>query len=110
MPATTSPILIRDVIRGQIGFSGLLLSDDLSMQALSGTPGQRAQDALAAGCDIALHCNGKLDEMEAVAGAVGPLSLEAAARIAAGRARLGGPAEAGEMAALNSRLKRLLAV
>jgi beta-N-acetylhexosaminidase len=109
-PATTSPILIRDVIRGQIGFSGLLLSDDLSMQALSGTLGQRAQDALAAGCDIALHCNGKLDEMEAVAGAVGPLSLEAAARIAAGRARLGGPAEAGEMAALNSRLKRLLAV
>lgn len=61
--ATVSPTVIRDVIRGEIGFDGLLLTDDLSMQALSGTIPERAVAALAAGCDIALHCNGNLEEM-----------------------------------------------
>jgi beta-N-acetylhexosaminidase len=50
-------------VRGHIGFDGLLLSDDLSMQALGGASGERAARALAAGCDIALHCNGRMDEM-----------------------------------------------
>lgn len=107
-PATTSPTMIRDVIRAQIGFGGLLLSDDLSMQALSGTLAERARDALAAGCDVVLHCNGKLDEMEAVAGAVGPLAAEALARVAASRARLGQSPQAGEMAALTARLDALM--
>ena len=62
------------MIRGEIGFDGLLLSDDLSMQALSGTLGERAAASLAAGCDIALHCNGKPEEMDQVAAAVGPMS------------------------------------
>lgn len=72
--ATVSPTVIAETIRGRIGFDGLLLSDDLSMQALAGRLGQRATAALAAGCDIALHCTGKAKEMVEVAGAVGPLS------------------------------------
>src|SRR6201996_1076565 len=66
-PATTSPKVIRDVIRGEIGFDGLLMSDDLSMQALEGPLGSRAKAALFAGCDIVLHCNGDMDEMKQIA-------------------------------------------
>ncbi|MCE6962022.1 beta-hexosaminidase [Cereibacter sphaeroides] len=81
-PATCSPAMI-EVIRSDIGFGGLLMSDDLSMQALSGSIGTRAGAAIAAGCDIALHCNGGLAEMEAVAataGDMGPKTLERARR------------------------------
>src|ERR1700761_5343205 len=66
-PATTSPKVIRDVIRGEIGFNGLLMSDDLSMQALDGPLDVRARAALFAGCDVVLHCNGDMDEMRLVA-------------------------------------------
>jgi len=59
--------MIERVIRGSIGFQGLLMSDDVSMNALQGTIAQRTRAALAAGCDIALHCNGNLDEMREVA-------------------------------------------
>src|SRR5260221_8666174 len=62
-PATLSPVVIAEVIRGAIGFDGVLVSDDLSMQALGGGLGERASGALAAGCDVVLHCNGRLDEM-----------------------------------------------
>ena len=79
-PATTSAIMIRDVIRGSIGFEGLLMSDDVSMGALSGALSERSRDALAAGCDLVLHCNGNLDEMRDVAEAAPLLSGEAAAR------------------------------
>lgn len=72
-PATTSPKLIRDVIRGEIGFDGLLISDDLSMNALSGPLSVRAKAALFAGCDVVLHCNGKLEEMREVAEEAKPL-------------------------------------
>ena len=82
-------MVIGGVIRGGIGFDGLLLSDDLSMEALQGSLGERAAASLAAGCDVVLHCNGKPEEMVQVAAAVGPLSAEAGRRIAAGRARLG---------------------
>jgi beta-N-acetylhexosaminidase len=80
---------VKDVIRGHIGFDGLLLSDDLSMQALGGTLGERAQRSLAAGCDIALHCNGRMEEMTEIAGRVGAMTEEAVRRFAAGRALLG---------------------
>lgn len=86
-PATLSPIVIAEVIRGEIGFAGVLVSDDLSMQALGGDIGERADGALAAGCDLVLHCNGRLDEMGAVAEAVGALSAVAADRVAAGERR-----------------------
>jgi beta-N-acetylhexosaminidase len=61
-PATLSPVVIRDVIRGKIGFLGTLVSDDLAMGALTGTPAERVLAALAAGCDIALYCTGDLSE------------------------------------------------
>jgi beta-N-acetylhexosaminidase len=106
-PATTSRKVIDNVIRGWIGFDGLLLSDDLSMQALSGSLGERATASLAAGCDVALHCNGKAEEMEQVAAAVGPLTAQAQRRIAAARARLGKPGPV-DQAALQRRLDGLM--
>ena len=66
-PATTSATIINQVIRGSIGFQGLLMSDDVSMNALQGSIAERTRAIVAAGCDIVLHCNGKLDEMRAVA-------------------------------------------
>ena len=66
-PATTSVTMVREVIRGFIGFKGLLMSDDVSMNALSGTIAERSRAAFAAGCDVVLHCNGDLREMTAVA-------------------------------------------
>lgn len=86
-PATTSTAIVRDVIRGSIGYQGLLMSDDLSMGALSGSLGERARAAIAAGCDAALHCNGNMEEMLAVAAAVPLLAGEAARRAAAALAR-----------------------
>lgn len=85
-PATASPTMI-GVIRERIGFHGLLLTDDLSMEALAGTIGERAAASVAAGCDIALHCNGKRPEMEAVVVAAGRLSAAGAARAEAALAR-----------------------
>jgi beta-N-acetylhexosaminidase len=79
-PATTSLTVVRDVIRGSIGFSGLLMSDDISMEALSGALQQRARAALAAGCDVVLHCNGNMDEMQEVAAAVPLMPAEAQIR------------------------------
>lgn len=69
-PASTSPIVTRDVIRGEIGFDGLLMSDDLSMKALSGGMRQRSEAIIAAGSDIVLHCNGDLREMRLAAAGV----------------------------------------
>jgi beta-N-acetylhexosaminidase len=79
-PATTSATIVREVIRGWIGFSGLLMSDDVSMGALSGTLGERSRAALAAGCDMVLHCNGDLAEMREVADASPQLAGQAATR------------------------------
>ena len=83
LPATTSPTMIREVIRGLIGFDGLLMTDDVSMGALSGTIAERTRAALAAGCDLVLHCNGKMDEMRQVAGEAPELSGDAARRAGA---------------------------
>lgn len=77
--ATVSPAAIK-LIRGELGFTGLLMSDDLSMKAMQGDFTQRARDVLAAGCDIVLHCNGNMQEMQAVARGVAPLAGEALAR------------------------------
>lgn len=78
-PATTSARMM-EVIRKHIGFDGLLMTDDLSMEALSGTVAQRAAASIAAGCDIILHCNGKADEMAAVAQASGAMTDAAITR------------------------------
>lgn len=82
-PATQSPIVIRDIIRAAIGFQGLLLSDDLSMRALSGPIAGRATASLAAGCDLALHCNGDPGELAAVLEAVPALDPAKAAALQA---------------------------
>jgi beta-N-acetylhexosaminidase len=87
-PATTSSKAIREVIRGAIGFGGLLMSDDLSMKALSGDFAERARASLAAGCDVVLHCNGDMAEMRAVMAGTKVLAGRAKARAAAALARL----------------------
>ncbi|MCM5551880.1 beta-N-acetylhexosaminidase [Pleomorphomonas sp. NRK KF1] len=79
-PATQSRVVIEEVVRGRIGFDGLLFSDDLSMNALKGTLAERARATLAAGCDIALHCSGDMIEMAAVAAEAPELVGKAAAR------------------------------
>jgi beta-N-acetylhexosaminidase len=86
-PATTSKKAIR-MIRDHLGFRGLLMTDDLSMQALSGSLTDRAEAALKAGCDVVLHCNGVMDEMKAVMKGVGKLKGRARARAAAALARM----------------------
>jgi beta-N-acetylhexosaminidase len=82
-PATTSVTMVREVIRQDIGFGGLLMSDDISMQALAGSLGERSRASLAAGCDVVLHCNGSLAQRIEVAASVPPLAGDAARRAAA---------------------------
>jgi beta-N-acetylhexosaminidase len=87
-PATTSATIIEQVIRGVIGFQGLLMSDDVSMNALAGSIAERTRSIFAAGCDMVLHCNGKLDEMREVAAEtpeLAGLALERARRALASR-------------------------
>ena len=81
-PASLSPTIIRDVIRERIGFDGWLMSDDLGMEALKGDFASRAAGVVAAGCDVALHCSGIMDEMIAVASAVPPMSGKGEERLA----------------------------
>ena len=87
-PATTSRTVIADIIRGEIGFDGLLMSDDLAMRALTGPLPARAEAALAAGCDVVLHCSGELEEMRAVAAVCPALSGKSLARARAAVAGL----------------------
>ncbi len=107
-PATTSPEVIDQIIRRWVGFDGVLVSDDLSMQALEGDLGARAAAALDAGCDLALHCNGDRAEMEAVAAAAPPLRGESQRLLAAAAGLLGPPQQA-DAAALAAELDALLA-
>jgi beta-N-acetylhexosaminidase len=102
-PATTSRTVIDQVIRGDIGFRGLLLTDDLSMKALGGDFETRARAALDAGCDIVLHCNGDPAEMAAVAAGTRPLAGEAERRAEAALARIPAKAEPLELDAARSR-------
>ncbi len=106
-PATTSNAMI-DLIRGEIGFDGLLMTDDISMEALQGSIGERAAASLAAGCDLALHCNGERSEMEAVASACGPVEGKVAKRAEAALAERRAPSEIDE-SALARELDALLA-
>ena len=80
-PASLSPVVINEIIRGRIGFDGWLMSDDLGMQALSGDFGTRAAGVVTAGCDVALHCSGAMDEMIAVANAAPPMSARGEERL-----------------------------
>ncbi|MCB2102330.1 MAG: beta-N-acetylhexosaminidase [Rhodobacterales bacterium] len=106
-PATTSRDVIDLIIRGHLGFDGLLLSDDLSMKALDGDLKDRTAACLSAGCDIALHCNGDRAEMDAVVAGAGRLSDAALMRLDRALARLAPPRELDRDAAL-ARLSALL--
>lgn len=80
-PATQSPFVIEEIIRQSIGFDGLLLTDDLDMEALDGTVPERASRAIAAGCDLALNCWAKMDDMVGIASALPAMSAETAGRL-----------------------------
>ena len=109
-PATISPIIIEEIIRKRIGFEGLLVSDDLSMQALSGTLSERAEAALSAGIDVVLHCNGEPDGMQEIAGVTPPLAGRALERAEAALARLRPPAADFDPVDARARLNSALAM
>jgi len=108
-PATVSPTIIAEVIRGEIGFDGLLMSDDLAMEALSGTLAERTRGALAAGCDVALHCSGVLAQSEEVAEAAGEMSAAASERLERALAGVAGKASARSYEELAAKRDALLA-
>lgn len=108
-PATTSSVVVKEIIRNDIGYDGLVMSDDLSMKALSGTLGERASAVFAAGCDIALHCNGIMEEMRAVVESVPPLSGKATHRAAKALNRIAGGPESMDLNALRNRFNTFFA-
>jgi beta-N-acetylhexosaminidase len=107
-PATTSRKAVK-LMRERLGFGGLILTDDLSMKALSGTLTERAQAALKAGCDVVLHCNGDLAEMRDVAEGVGKLKGGSAKRAGAALARIVGEVEPLDVFAARDRFDALMA-
>ncbi|HJR82818.1 MAG TPA: beta-N-acetylhexosaminidase [Sphingomicrobium sp.] len=109
-PGSQSPIVIHDIIRERIGFDGFLMSDDIGMEALSGDHGKRAAACVAAGCDVALHCDGKMENMLLVADAVPALSPEGEARLARAMALTFTPEEGMDFAAAVEKRDALLAL
>ena len=109
-PATLSPTVIDKVIRGRIGFDGLLLTDDIDMQALDGSIPDRSEKALAAGCDIVLNCWAKMDDQLAIAERLGAMSAETADRLDRVRAIMGEPGDCAETEELLAKRDALLAI
>jgi len=107
-PATLSPIVIGEIIRGRIGFDGFLMSDDIDMKALSGTPGEKAAGATAAGCDVALDCWGRMDDMIDIANRTPALSENGHRRLERAMAMRLQP-EPGRLTELTAKRDRLLA-
>ena len=108
-PATQSPTVIADIIRGEIGFDGLLLTDDIDMQALTGSIAERSRIALEAGCDISLNCWAKMDDMVAIAETCLPLSGKSLDRLEAVHEAMKQPAEDADRADLLAKRDALLA-
>jgi beta-N-acetylhexosaminidase len=108
-PATTSKRIVQDVIRGHIGFDGLLLTDDISMKALTGGLRHRAELAIKAGCDIVLHCNGSLDEMVEVATGSPELVGKASQRAAAALTHRKPPLDRMNVAEARARFSAMMA-
>ena len=109
-PATLSPVIIDSVIRQRVGFHGLLMSDDLDMKALSGDVPSRAAAAVAAGCDIALNCWARMDDMVGIANALDPISTVSRARLEGAMDRSSGVNGTRAFAALVDQRDALLAV
>ncbi|HEY9091069.1 beta-N-acetylhexosaminidase [Parasphingorhabdus sp.] len=107
--ASLSPVVIENIIRGEIGFDGLLFSDDLDMKALKGEVPERARDVVAAGCDIALNCWGRMDEMTGIANLLGEIGEKSRARLDKAMETLKEAGEQVELAELLSRRDALLA-
>ncbi len=107
--ATVSPIVIGDIIRGDIGFDGFLMTDDIGMGALSGDMAARCQAALAAGCDAVLHCSGDFAEMQSAAAAVPPLTEAAQMRWQRAAGQVSPISAAGDAARLANQLTELTA-
>ena len=112
-PATLSPFVIEEIIRKRIGFAGLLLTDDLDMEALTGSVPERAERAVAAGCDIALNCWAKMDDMVGIVERLPTMRAETAARLdraLAGTKGFSAPVEIAAQTALLDTRDRLLAL
>lgn len=109
-PATLSPVIIDSVIRQRVGFHGLLMSDDLDMKALTGDVPSRAAAAVAAGCDIALNCWGRMDDMVGIANVLDPISTVSRARLEGAMDRISGVNGTRAFAALVDQRDALLAV
>ena len=109
-PATLSPVVVQQIIRERIGFDGLLMTDDIDMKALSGTAGDKAAGAIAAGCDVVLDCWARMDEMRDIAARVGDISEESRARLDRAMATVAGVTPEGDMAALIAKRDALLAL
>ena len=109
-PATLSAKVIAEIIRGRVGFDGLLMTDDIDMKALSGTAGEKAVQALAAGCDVVLDCWARMDEMVEIAGLIGEATPECVVRLERAMATIAaGPQEA-DFGALIAKRDELLAL
>jgi beta-N-acetylhexosaminidase len=108
-PATLSPFVVEQIIRRKIGFSGLLLTDDIDMNALPGSVPERAERAVAAGCDVVLNCWARMDDMLGIAQGLPAMSADVAARLDAALRRPAGGGE-GDQAALLARRDALLAL
>jgi beta-N-acetylhexosaminidase len=109
-PASQSLAVIQDIVRGRIGFDGLLMTDDLGMSALACGFGERARRAVEAGCDVALHCSGIMAEMVAVAEAVGSLGEAGRIRLDRAMASVTGSRPTASYAPLAEKRDRLLAL
>ena len=109
-PATLSPKVIGEIIRDRIGFDGLLMTDDIDMKALSGTAGEKAAAAIAAGCDVALDCWARMDEMIEIVSRLDDASPETLARLDRAMATVAGGPEAGDFADLLAKRDALLAL
>ena len=107
--ASLSPTVIGEIIRGRIGFDGLLMSDDLGMHALTGDFGNRASGALAAGCDLALHCSGEMAEMQAIAHELESMGEASRLRLHRAMETVAQAQEGADYAALAARRDELLA-
>ncbi|WP_010162718.1 glycoside hydrolase family 3 N-terminal domain-containing protein [Sphingomonas sp. PAMC 26617] len=109
-PATLSPVIIEQVIRQRIGFDGLLMTDDIDMKALSGSAGEKAAGAIAAGCDVVLDCWARMDEMVDIAGRLGEMAPVSRDRLDRAMATIAGVVPEGDMAALIAKRDALLAL
>ncbi len=107
-PATLSSVIIEELIRGRIGFDGLLLTDDIDMKALSGNPADKAAGAIAAGCDVVLDCWARMDEMRAIAERLDDMAPRSVERLASAMASIGEPE--GDFDALIARRDAFLAL